>query len=1774
MEPETSISVPEQTEQLPPVSVTTDVASTVIPNEQVSNKRAEKAAAGLGDVMQMNRNQIREFIRTGREQEFRDAAASRVAVDNSLKKEQAIVDAFNKKGAPLNYKEAIAVVDPFNVDNGAADVGSVIEKAYAKSALGVISTSATYMGSRIYKDAVDQTTEQLANTQVKTSELFTKIEIARTKAQDVEAEISQQGYVPWIADQLKSVFQPYQEWKLRGLNPDVGSIGGGLLLGNNLKAQADALFNLPTPQYKERLNAIVDGLRRDNPSLAREFLSYVLNQSASDQVLNNIFTILSPFDYAAIGKGSVKLLRAVDVNQRANVAFKQTVKDSVNKDAGGVSAKAVVQEAAGDIEGAGAGRAAENIEKKINSTLDPIQDVKESLTSNFRLDGDLLDSNPGTLSRENLTRLKDSFYQAGSGLYDTMLNILRVARTPVSLQSEEAMRIYNAKLRTEFPGLNNAILDIGSPILERLTNTYHIPVTFGNFGGRLFADAETALAFAMREGFAGARIIKAEGTVEREPAKLVGTATDLKLMTQLERYIPKNEAYRDKIIAEVKRESRKDFIGPRDPEALKEKRQFIGDIQVTIDKHKGELEELKKKVSFSDPVIEQHGMGYKIVVVRPYKETDETVRGWLLADEKAKSTSSGEGFASWRNSVIGKLRGADDTLAFNETLNRKVAVFTQNALKKWADDEAQAIEDISQRFKWTRPRTWYGALSGGNKEMFRQWEETVKFAKTAADPKTGEIGYFFKTPGDLEAHYQRFYSRLPTFPEVQAYFAHVKLVEGNRVLSEIAEFRNRARLGTEQHQIFTIGADGARVASGYFDGIQQTTFPQGGGQILIAGAKQGEDRLYNLGANEIPGKDLQKYKEWVEQGRAKIIQVWDPDANPLKGFTNLSDNSRIRYILTTSSESKPMELNHVNRRGGGHFDVDAEWYIKQADMFDESEGVGNIPQDKRRDYKMVYRGDNTFMPIGNRVMGRDIAAKMTQMNQLVRDQKWVEAEALSRKLGIDWTDMKGYYEPVRAPNGHIIGPPRLNPNEPFYLVPRNKKIIDLDNSLRLRHGEDLFQDAAKSGSLAQQFQVAYNQARDSVDMFTLKNEGTAHAPVYARADVTYVDPIPTMNRALNRAINSTFMDDYKISAVEHWLAEAIPHLKVDANEVRSAPFYHFHTISDKEFVSGTTDETVKNLLSNRYKIQQFVGVPNNVETSIHSATQMLVDAFYNKFGPEESRGPLARVFTVIPLWALSKASDPVAGIRSFAFNAKLGVFSIPQFLVQAQTFTNIWAISPRAGGAGTMATMLHQWARVNSSEKFLQAYDDMATKLNFFGSKWKPGEFLEARRELTRTGFEHVGGEYQLADDAMQHKFIKNQWNNFLDAGQVFFREGEKASRIGAYYTAFREFRDANPFKILTDADRATILNKADLMTNNMSRASASMLHTGLLSLPTQFLSYQLRMAELFFGKRLGETLTERNLARARILSFYSLMYGAPSALGVTGYPFGDSIREWAINKGYVQGANQLSDVLMNGIPNWTLAMASGGGDYQKGNQYNFGNRLGTQGFTQLRDSFKSDKTVWSLLGGAGAATFINTVSQLDPFWQVAKSLMSSDEEGNSFKLAPSHFVNLFSEFASVDAATRGIYALNTGKWVAKNGNYIEDVTGKDVLFRTITGLRSQDQDDIFALKNIKDSEEKTWKAAEKKVVDYYRRGVEATANQDYDTANTMFGNARALTIMSGIPQDQQARVFSQASRGFEPMINTSTWNWATKGVPLGEEKTRLDAATEKSKLQEYRNKP
>jgi len=87
----------------------------------------------------------------------------------------------------------------------------------------------------------------------------------------------------------------------------------------------------------------------------------------------------------------------------------------------------------------------------------------------------------------------------------------------------------------------------------------------------------------------------------------------------------------------------------------------------------------------------------------------------------------------------------------------------------------------------------------------------------------------------------------------------------------------------------------------------------------------------------------------------------------------------------------------------------------------------------------------------------------------------------------------------------------------------------------------------------------------------------------------------------------------------------------------------------------------------------------------------------------------------------------------------------------------------------------------------------------------------------------------------------------------------------------------------------------------NMTKASRSSLQTGVLSAPSQFLGYQLRILELMTGKRLSIA------DKARMFGVYGAAYGLPVSTGlVSVFPFTENIKTYALQHGYVEGENKL----------------------------------------------------------------------------------------------------------------------------------------------------------------------------------------------------------------------------------------------------------------------------
>jgi hypothetical protein len=1374
--------------------------------------------------------------------------------------------------------------------------------------------------------------QQVQQTLDEGSELLTKNQYILRRMQNTEQNLVQnQSWPGYVADFAKTMFQPYVEYKQRGL---IGSAVDGIGLGSNLDEAHYKLYQLPMDQFKEQFDKAMDYLEKDNPQLAVAYGKALLSQNTFDAALNNTFSAMAIPDYLALGKVGVKVAQKVGMLNQVRRATRDIV-DSAARDPN--AGPATAAEGAGDARAATVERMAQRVEQALQgNTGNPLETARDALLSTWRDDAEKFMSNPGTaLSRELLTRIQDGFIRDGEELLNRIITMNRVERTPIAVTSRDVINAYIDRIKQEYKGPANTLADVEGPIREPVSGTYWYKSKIVNYDATQFADRETAEGFANQIGISNP-VIKGV-----EPEKV---------------YLPPTAAKNLEAVRTTEGGTR--FYVDKDIEVIPSTKPEPGHTPYNL-----KTNQFEKALTDEQSRIEQQGLGFHIEVWTPMREGDNLIRDLMIktpggeAIRDAMSTNSASGIRRITNSLLGWVRNSDDTLSVNESAQRKAVTYTQSNIHLWAQGLAKDLEDVASgrvredpitgeplsRFNYY-PKSWFGKIQ--SRRVAQEFERTLDYARRATDPQ-GRPGYFFKTPGELQDFYQRSFSRDPSYLETKAYFNFTKLVEGDRMLAEIAEFRNRARLGTEQHSIQVRGENGELVNSPFFDGIKQTEFPGGEENILIIGDKLGDETLYKLG--HINDKMVKQLRENVKTGKGQVIQIYNRDHMPLSSFSEIAKDKLIRYVYTEKHDTKPMTFTHVERRGGGHFEWDYDHYLKQADVRPQYTG-GNV-KDKRPGLENVYVGDKTVMPIKNRKVGQDVAKLWNEAQEHIKNNRWEDARPIAAKLGISWDDFTGWYKPGRDADGKPTRP-LLNPHEPITVVEKNRKISELGADLQNRYlvkkpdgsYHDTFRDATKSGP-ENNFKVAYNTERHSnMEMSTINDVGTQGNPIYAHQPAEMVDPLTTMNRALNRSINSTFMDDYKIYAVEHWLREAEKHLDYSQNEIRSSPFFYFN---NPKWRAGVDKNIVSNLMSNRFKIQQFVGTPNKFDTWVHSLTSQLADSAYTKYGPEENRSVFRKAATIVPIWALHHVTDPVSFIRSVTFNFKLGLFAVPQFIVQAQTHALIWALEPRHGTVGTYSMYLHGLSKFAGNDTILSHLDGMASKLNMFGSKWRPGEWLEARRELDKSGFEHVAGEYSNINNQLKTRFIMNDFDKGLKLGQYPFRLGEQSTRVTAWYTAFREFRDANPTTPITNIERSQILSKADLLTVNMSRASSSALNHGVFSLSTQFLTYQIKLAELFWGKRLGETTGERNMARARIITMFTALYGLPNAVGVTGAPFSDNIREHFMDDlGYIPGEKWSSTLVSEGLPAWTYSMITG-------TLPNAGDRFGSQGFQNIKQALR-----------------------------------------------------------------------------------------------------------------------------------------------------------------------------------------------------------------------------
>lgn len=1754
------------------VSIDVNGEGNPTPSAPVADRRSRQASYSMGELLGKSQTEIYTLMMQGKENDLRNEAASKLNAINAQNRVQAVIDRMNKQGKTLTIDEIK------DLRARAADANSVFEDNYASKYINNLYNISSYMDGVDVTRALSVAPQRIVADIETVKSQLSNFDYARRKAEDMSQIYENQGWLPWIADQAKNIVPFYTDIKLRGWMESVGKFDGWMQ-GNNLEEQTRALLKLPGPQFRAKLDEILTRLGNDNPTLAMQYANAVLGMSSSDIGLANLNNVI---DVA----GLPGLTPAIKSGLKAVFGTRQAISDAAKAATKtGTPTPASVAEAFGDAGTAATLRAAENVTADIKGVVEPasntanvltpnnpINRAKEALPTGLILDKANIAANGRPLSQELLNRIVQDQEVASKRIIDVIEKTAAVQRIPIEEASTVVMRKIKDEVANQNPGIKNAIADIGDPVWNPFSKAYDFPVKVFNWTGEQFSTESAARRFAQQHGI-----------LEYEVAGKAG----------MKYYVPEAALKRSWETSVRLGEVRVDANGVRvftddGAEVAVSNTPRPGMVPINVDS-KGNAKfgkTIKTAGEASRAAIKQQGLGYHLNLWKGLNEGESIIKDLMISLDSTKSIASQSGLVAWFNSafrtnsggIVGLVRSSDTTLSPFETRQRKTATFSISNYQALLQNEVKYIQDVARGRVRVDPvtgedhnailsyiRTLSPITSWNAKKKWADFTRALEAAPGLKDPNTGKIGYLLSNPTEINNFWMENFKRPASFEEIRAWLAFKRNYENDRVLRSMREYTNKARLGAEQHQVTYIDRNGEKIQSGFFDGVQLKQLPGGEYPILILDGPN--PRV--LWTNKM-GKDFKRYNDAVEKGESVVTEIFAPERRPLKTLPAVGYNY-IRYVITPAGnrETKNLSWEQVNRLSGGHFDYDYDNAIKQGRVVETR--VGN------KTYHS-YEDDNFFSFVANGAQGRRMTKVLNATLERLK-AKDVEGAREIFENGIkgengpamEWKDFLKKTNPIKDNYGNNI-PPIINIHEPFYVVPKGKSIIEIDDSLPRRYGkfdeqgnwQSSFQDRSKTGSLSKQNQIAFTQERDADSPMAFRDIGTKGNPIYKYEPAKMVDPIVTMNRALNQIVRTTVMDDMKIAGMETWLREAEHLLKApNVDAIRSAPWFYFHNANSPEaFKPGADKTVVANLLSNRFKTNQFIGTPSKYDLFMHETAQKVADWSYDKMGPKGE---------IIPAWLLTKTTSPVTALRSFAYHTKLGLFAIPQLLTQSMTYFTIASLSPRSAPAGAYAAMLTQWSKMATNEGTMDLLDKWAAKINMPGLHgWKPGEFKEALTEMNNRGFANVGREYSTLDTQLGHKYTQGLWGDVLDAGQMFFKMAEQNVRYGAWYTAYKEYRVANPsLKVMSKSDWDKVLVRADDMTGNMTRASSSIMQSGPLSLMGQFLTYQVHLAELYFSKRM--TMMDR----FRMHAIYGSMFGVTGAFGIMGLPLGESIRRYALENGYVVGDEWMSSMVMEGgLASGLAWLTSEDGSSKKGNWYNVSDRLGVGGLTQFRDALRSDIPWYSFLAGASGSIFGNTWKNTEALrrggWDALHSTMfTGKDEEEYFKPTLDHWVDAVKEVSSADALRKGVAAVSLGKWISKSDVYQADVSKANGIFMSLTGLNLQEAADNYNIgKSIKERNN-LQKEALNLFTREFRRGIQAAENNDWPTFKNYMTNAYVYLKRYDYPTEDYPKAVAIASKNWESRINSIREEFYTQNVPPTKEGTYGDAWTRFLKTQD-----
>lgn len=612
-----------------------------------------------------------------------------------------------------------------------------------------------------------------------------------------------------------------------------------------------------------------------------------------------------------------------------------------------------------------------------------------------------------------------------------------------------------------------------------------------------------------------------------------------------------------------------------------------------------------------------------------------------------------------------------------------------------------------------------------------------------------------------------------------------------------------------------------------------------------------------------------------------------------------------------------------------------------------------------------------------------------------------------------------------------------------------------------------------------------------------------------------ISPFESLQAEITNVSRVASITQWRDAAIQRWFNEVSDFLDPQTRSL--GPEKAFFSQTEKGKYIGS-DESRKFAQDVENYVQLQLGMRTKEEQLFEGLANITADSL-GTLGAKEGRS-----------WSLGSVvrnAAPIEFLRAYNFHMLLGFFNPAQLIVQTQNLVTMTAVSPKHGLQASKTAVLLRVALASDNEA---VWRKMATFDNLTSLGLSDvNEFVESVRAVRRSGLLDGINSTSLytAEEGKYFVFRKNV-ERVKGASGFFFNRGEEITRLGAFEVARREFIEANPGVMwFNDEGLKAILGRQDDLTQNMTRANVASYQRGILSIPAQFLQYNLKLLANMVGGSINKG--ERGYTRAqsaRILATHLVAYGvAYNGLGM----FLEELIGGAIPEDWDEEKRlYISQGLIAGLINSTSLATTG-----EQTALALGQRLGTFGFfSDFLNELSSDESSFLEVFAGPSVQGAKTVGAL---YDVGKMWFTSPMDYDAKGIASLQML-MQNSSSTLSNATKAYIAMNHyNTLMSRSGKALAQVTNSELFFQAI-GIPSAAVSDLNKLYVTKQDYEKRVKELTTEVRLYQLKASEAYKNGNTQLAGEWMAHIQG--IMQGVSYEEQKRII-QATRDIRqtPML-------------------------------------